>query len=259
MANLKYKIRTWQFICAVFLTTPDLIGLSNWAYLNKFAFANNTAINYSTGYTPYEIICGIKLQIPISLKHALLQDNRRNCISNYCKDLLLHTHCETCCKNEKVDKLLPNRLTILQREKEFKNIYSKTYAHCRQITNKAHEFRNRFKLGKPIKVGRKVLLENHAMGLLKSTKLLELRSGPYTNTKQITNTTYEVVHDSTEQKKEVHRNHLVEYFPKRQEIHKLVQDNSINYDDSQAYYDRFQQYSINRFNHQTIDNPEYMP
>ena len=110
-------------------------------------------------------------------------------------------------------------------------------------------------MGKPIKIGLKVLLENHAKGLLKSKK----RSEPYTVTKQITNTTCEIVHDITEQKKVVHRNHLVEYFPKEQEIDKLVQDYSTNYDDSQAYYDRFNQYSINRFNHQTIDDPENMP
>ena len=94
---------------------------------------------------------------------------------------------------------------------------------------------------------------------MKSKKLLELRSGPYTVTKQTTKTTYEIVHDLTEQKKVVHINHLVEYFPKEQEIDKLVQGYITNYDDSQAYYDRFNQYSINRFNHQTIDNPEYMP
>ena len=110
-------------------------------------------------------------------------------------------------------------------------------------------------MGKPIKIGRKALLENHAKGLLKSKKLLELRSGPYT----VTNTTYEIVHDTTEQKKVVHRNHLVENFPEEKEIDKLIQDYSTDYDDSQAYYDRFNQYSINRFNHQTIDNPEYMP
>ena len=86
-------------------------------------------------------------------------------------------------------------------------------------------------MGKQIKIGRKVLLENHAKGLLKSKKLLELRSGPYTVTKQITNNTYKIVHDSTEQKKVVHRNHLVEYFPKEQEIDKLVQDCSAKYDD----------------------------
>ena len=123
---------------------------SNWASLNnKFAFAHNIAINYSTGYTPYEIIFGIKPQIPISPKLGLLRDNRRNCFSEFCKDLPLQTHCENSCKNEKVDKLLQNRLssTTLQRENEIKNLYSKTYTRCRQITNKAHEYRNRFKLG----------------------------------------------------------------------------------------------------------------
>ena len=115
-------------------------------------------------------------------------------------------------------------------------------------------------MGKPNKIGRKVLLENHAKGLLKSKKQLELTSGPYTVTKQITNTKNETFHDSTDQKKVVHRNHLVEYFPKEQEIDKLVLDYSTNYNDSQAYYGRFNQHSINNFNHQQIfAKPEYMP
>ena len=114
-------------------------------------------------------------------------------------------------------------------------------------------------MGKPIKIGRKVLLENHAKDLLKTQNLLELRSGPYTVTKQINNTTYEIFHDLTEQRKLVHRNNLVEYFPKKQEIDKLVQYYNTNYDDSQAFYDRFNQYTINKFNHQTIDNTELMP
>ena len=57
----------------------------------------------------------------------------------------------------------------------------------------------------------------------------------------------------------MNRNHLVEYCLKEQEIDKLVQDYNSKYDDSQAYYDRFNQYSINRFNHKTIDNPEFTP
>ena len=219
MARLKYKIGTRQIVCAFLLTTPDLTGLA-------------LQINF-----PLRIILQ-KITV-----QGILQDNRRNCISEYCKDLPLHTHCENFCKNEKVDKLLKNRLssTILQRENEFKNLYSETYTRCRQITNEAHENRNKFKLGKPIKIGRKVLLENHAKGLLKSKKLLELSSGPYTVTNQITNTTYENVHELTEQKKVLHRDHLVQYFPKEQEINKLVQDYSTNYDDLKAYYDRFNQ------------------
>ena len=41
-------------------------------------------------------------------------------------------------------------------------------------------FPNQFKLGRPIKEGTKVLLENRSKQLLKSQKLLNLRSGPYT-------------------------------------------------------------------------------
>ena len=213
---------------------------SNWANpTNEFAFVQNTALSYSTGYTPYEVLFVIKPQIPISLKLGLLRDNRRNCFSEYSKDLPLHTHCENSFKNEKVAKLLQNRLssTILQRDNEFKKIYFKTYTRGRRVTNKAHEYRNRLKLGKTIKIGREVLLENHAKGLLKSKIILQMGSGPSTVTKQITNTTYEIVHDSNERKKVVHRNHLIENFPKEQEIDKLVQDYSTNYHDSQACYD----------------------
>ena len=148
--------------------------------------------------------------------------------------------------------------TILKRQNEFINIYNRTLSRCRQITNKAHDYRNRFELGKKIKIGREALLKNHAKGLLKSKKLLELRSGPYTVAKQITNTTYEIVHNSTEQKQVVHRNQVAEYFPKEEELEKLVQDYSFNYGGSQASYNRFNQYSINRFNLQTVEKPEYM-
>ena len=52
---------------------------NNWASLvDKFAFAHNTAVNYSTGYTPYKIVFGLKPQIPILLKLGLLRDNTKN-------------------------------------------------------------------------------------------------------------------------------------------------------------------------------------
>ena len=115
---------------------------NNWAkFVDKFAFAHNTAVNYSTGYTPYGIIFGIKPQIPILLRLGLLRDNKKNCISQYCQDLPSHTHCKNSFKNEKVDNLLQNRLsnTILQRETDLKIIYCNTYTLCRRVTNKAHE------------------------------------------------------------------------------------------------------------------------
>ena len=65
--------------------------------------------------------------------------------------------------------------------------------------------------------GRKVLLENHSKGLLKSKNLEELRSGPYAVLRMLTNTTYEIQHDKTNEKKTAHRNPIVPYLPKDRE------------------------------------------
>ena len=83
--------------------------------------------------------------------------------------------------------------------------------------------------------GRKVLLENHSKGLLKSKKLQELRSGPYTVQRMLTNTTYEIQHDKTNEKKTVHRNHIVPYYPIEKKIQELV-ENYVVPDDTDDYY-----------------------
>ena len=124
---------------------------------------------------------------------------------------------------------------MLKRENTFKTIYSNTYTKCRQTTNKAHKYRNRIKLGNPIPEGRKVLLENHSKGLLKSKKLQELRSEPYTVQRMLTNTTYEIQHDKTNEKKTVHRNHIVPYYPIEEKIQELV-ENYVVPDDTEDYY-----------------------
>ena len=223
---------------------------SNWSeYTNKFAFSHNTAVNYSTGYTPYEILFGTKQQIPLSLKLGLLRDNQKKCTSEYCSNLPPHSHSEETCNNKKIEKLLQNRLSnaMLKRENTFKTIYSNTYTKCRQTTNKAHKYRNRFKLGKPIPEGRKVLLENHSKGLLKSKKLQELRSGPDTVQRMLTNTTYEIQHDKTNEKKTVHRNHIVPYYPKEEKIQELV-ENYVVPDDTDDYYTQYNKHNISKSN-----------
>ena len=106
-------------------------------------------------------------------------------------------------QKENVDKQLQNRFssTLLKCLNKFKKKQSGTYTCVQQKTIKAPEVSNRFKLSEHIKVGYKIILENHAEQLLKSKKLPVLRSGPYTVSKQLTNTTQELVHDSTERKK----------------------------------------------------------
>ena len=124
---------------------------------------------------------------------------------------------------------------MLKQENTFKTIYSNIYTKCRQTTNKAHKKRNRFKLGKPISEDRKVLLENPSKGLLKFKKLQELLSGPFTEQRMFTNTTYEIQHDKSNEKKTVHRNHIVPYYPKEEKIQELF-ENYVVPDDTDDYY-----------------------
>ena len=51
---------------------------TNWAPLApKFAFAQNTSVNYTTGKTPYEIVFGAKPQIPMSVKLGLYHNKQK--------------------------------------------------------------------------------------------------------------------------------------------------------------------------------------
>ena len=98
---------------------------NNWSSLApKFAFAHNTSVNYTTGKTPYEIVFGTKLQIPMSLKLGLYRDKHKLCCSNFCKDLPSHSHSENSLKNELLDNILQPQLSqaLLERERTFKQI-----------------------------------------------------------------------------------------------------------------------------------------
>ena len=164
---------------------------NNWANLAaKIAFAHNTSINYTTGKTPYEIVFCNKPRIPISLKLGLYRNKHKICVSPFCKGLPPHSHSENQVKNELLNGLLRPQLSqsLLDRETAFKKVYSTTYERCRKQTARSHAYRNRFKLGQHLNIGQKVLLENHRRDLTKSQKLQQLRLGPFTITKRITNT-----------------------------------------------------------------------
>ena len=66
-----------------------------------------------------------------------------------------------------------------------------------------------------MEIGQKVLYENHRQDLSRSQKFQQKRLGPFTLTKRVTNTIYQI-QDNKDPTilKTVHRNHLVEYYPK---------------------------------------------
>ena len=199
---------------------------NNWSKLAfKFAFAHNTSVNCTTGQTHCEIVFGTKPQVPSTLKIGVLRDKDIICKCEFCDGLQSQTHGENSLSNNYLNRLFRPQLSdeLLKRENECKRIYSSTYQRLRQDTSKTHEQRNRFTLGPPSSPGQKVFSKNHAQDLTKCQKLKQLRVGPITVTKQITNTTYKIRDDANPNFiKSTHKNNLIEYFPKKEPFLRLL-------------------------------------
>ena len=94
--------------------------------------------------------------------------------------------------------------------------------------------------------------ENHRQDLSKSQKLQQRQLGRFTVTKRVTNTTYQIQDDKDSTTlKTVHRNHLVEYYPKEQTLPLMIEKNVPMDRHPDDFYERFME---QRF--QKINNPE---
>ena len=223
---------------------------NNWAKLaHQFAFAHNTTVSYTTGTSPYEIVFGAKPQIPLSLKLGLHRNREKLCSAAFCEGLQPHTHSEQFTTNEAVDRFLNTAIgkSMIERETNFKKIYCQTYAKSRETLEKSREYRNRYKLGRKLEIGQKVLLEDHSSVTGKSKKLCELRSGPYTITKVITEVNYEITLDNDPTtKRAAHRNHLIEYFPASKTLPPLVQEYADPTNMDNEFYKRIEKFATKR-------------
>ena len=162
----------------------------------------------------------------MSLELGLCSNKHKLCCSEFCEELPSHSHSENNLKIHLSDKLLRPQLShaLLEREREFKRIYSATFERCREETARSNDYRNRFKLGQHLQIRQKVLYENHRQDLSKSQKLQQRRLGPFTKTKRVTNTTYQNQVDKDPPiSKTVHRNHLVEYYPKEETLSPMIE------------------------------------
>ena len=155
-------------------------------------------------------------------------------------------------------------LTWEEMKTQFKNIYRKVYTTVRKANHRSLMYRNKYKLAKPLRVGQKVLLENHQVPFGKSQKLCELRSGPYTVTKVITKVNYEVALDSDPMRIQVvHRNHLIEFFPRDTDSPTLLSnyEKPVNDDRTEHFYNEYAKNRLSELN-QPIERQhiqEYLP
>ena len=166
-------------------------------------------------------------------------------------------------KNEILDNLLQPQLSqaLLERERTFKQIYSSTFERCREQTARSHAYRNRFKLGHHLEIGQKVLYENHKQDLTRSQKHQQRRRGPFTVTKRITNTTYQIQDDKDPTiTKTAHRNHLVEYYPKEGSLPAMIEEYVPSDHQDDNFYERFMEQRTRYLNNpSTIDEHDSFP
>ena len=227
---------------------------NNWAKLTcQFAFAHNTSLYSSTGTTPNDIVFGFKPQIPISLKLGLVRDDNDLCQSDFCQSLPNHTHVSEETSHSSIDDSLSSKssMDLLNRETQIKNISRKVYRKVREANLRSLSYRNKYKLAKPLRVGKKVLLENHNDSFGKSQKLCELRSGPYKVNKVITNVNYEIALDADPTRTQVvHRNHLVESFPRDNESPNLISnyEKPFNDDKTEHFFNEFSKCRLSQLN-----------
>ena len=128
----------------------------------------------------------------------------------------------------------------MERERTFKPIFSSNFERCREQTGRSHAYRNRFKLGHHLEIGLKVLYENHEQNLTCGQKLQQRRFGPFTVTKRITNTTYQIQDDKDPTDiKTVHRNHLVEYYPEGGSLPAMIKEYVPSNHQNDNFYERF--------------------
>ena len=168
-------------------------------------------------------------------------------------------------KNQILDNLLKQQLSqaLLERERDLKRIYSATFERCREQTAKSHAYLNRFKLGPHLEIGPKVLYENHRHDLSKSQKLQQRRLGPFSVTKRITNTTYQIQDDEDPTiLKTFLRKHLVEYYPEEESLPPMIEE----YVPSDTYfgdfYERFMERRVQQLKdpkETTTDNSIHFP
>ena len=141
-------------------------------------------------------------------------------------------------KNQLLDNLLKPQLpqALLERERDFRRKNSAMFERCRELRARSHAYRNRFKLGHHLDNGRKLLYENHRQYLSKSQKLQQRRLGPFTVTKSITITTFQIQDDKDPTiLKTVHGNHLADYYPKEESLPPMSEE----YVPSDTYRDDF--------------------
>ena len=196
----------------------------NWSsQVHMYAYAHNSQSLSEMILSPYEIVFHTIPRIPINFELNLQRDTYRNCTSQYCQELPLHTHHDKSNLNPFFHKVLykPIPQWILATETAMIQIYHTVYENTKRKINSYAYFNKTYHNPRPLEIGTFVLKRNF-LHVLFSDKLKPLRIGPFKIINKISDITYEIVNQDG-YTSHIHRNHLIPYYPKEPIIFPFLQ------------------------------------
>ena len=231
----------------------------NWStQVHLYAYAHNSQTLSELNLSTYEIVFHTIPRIPINFELNLQRDTYRNCTSQYCQDLPLHTHYGKPNLNSFFHKILskPIPQSILATETAMIQIYHTVYENTKRKNNSFAYFNKTYNNPRPLDIGTFVIKRNF-LHVRFSDKLKPLRIGPYKVIKKVSDITYEIVNQGG-YTFHIHRNHLVPYYPKEPNIFPFIQQNNPyptnNDNDKNDSVEPFDSFSDEE---QSVENEDY--
>ena len=199
----------------------------NWStQVHMYAYAHNSQPLSELNLSPYEKVFHTIPRIPINFELNLQRDTYRNCTSQYCQELPLHTHYDKSNLNPFFHKILSKPIPqwILATETAIMQIYHTVYENTKGNFNSMAYFNKTYNNPRSLDIGTFVLKRNF-LHIHFSEKLKPLRIGPFKIMNKFSDITYEIVNQDG-YTSHIHRNHLVPYYPKEPIIFLFLQQNN---------------------------------
>ena len=187
----------------------------DWAFqVHMYAYAHNSQPLSELNISPHEIVFHTRPRIPLTFDLNHTRDTLKTCISRYCAQLPEHSHFDKTDLNPFFYKTLSKPIPqwFLAVETAMLQIYSTVYENTLRKINSHAYITKTYHEGKPLPIGTFVLKRNFTHVHF-SDKLKPLRIGPYKIINRLSDVTYELLAQDGSTIN-VHRNHLIPYYPK---------------------------------------------
>ena len=188
----------------------------NWSTeVHMYAYAHNSQPLSELNLLAYEIVFHTIPRIPTSFELNLQRDTYRNCTSQFCQNLPLHTHYDKSNLNPFFHKILSKPIPqwILARETAMIQTYHTVYKNTKRKNNSFAYFNKTYNNPRPLDIGTFVL-KRKFLHVHFSDKLKPPRIGPSKIINKISDITYEIVNQDG-YTSHIHRNHSVPYYPQK--------------------------------------------